>query len=76
MNKIANFCSLIIDLYFTYVYNILWNKEKQECVASKEEVMCMVEALLQLIILFFAGLVSVTIITIALIIVLVHILSK
>lgn len=48
----------------------------QECVASKEEVMCMMDILLQLIILLFAGLVSVTIITIALIIVLVHILSK
>lgn len=58
------------------MYNILWNKEKQECVASKEEVMCMVETLLQLIILLFVGLVSVTIIAIALIIVLVHMLSK
>lgn len=36
----------------------------------------MVDILLQLVILLFAGLVSVTIITIALIIVLVHILSK
>ena len=36
----------------------------------------MVDLLLQLIILLFAGLVSVTIITIALIAVLVHILSK
>lgn len=36
----------------------------------------MVDMLLQLVILLFAGLVSVTIITIALIIVLVHILSK
>ena len=76
MNKITNFCSLIIDLYFTYMYNILWNKEKQGCVASKEEVMCMVEALLQLIILLFAGLVSVTIIAFALIIALVVIISK
>jgi len=50
--------------------------KSNECVASNKEVVRMVDILIQLVILTFTGLVSVTIITLALIIVLVHILSK
>lgn len=45
-------------------------------VSPPKEVVRMVEILIQLIILLFAGLASVTIITLAVIIVLVHILGK
>ena len=74
--------SIFVDIFFHFIYNIFWNRNKQNVAlsslyANDKEVMLMVEQiLLHMIILLFSALVAVTIIAIALIVALAVIISK